>query len=195
MVATSDAAPEWLVLVWRLPSGGSTERVWIWRTLKRLGAISLTPGAAAVRFADELQEQLDWLAEEVDRLGGDAWVLPVVGLSALEAQRVRDTANAERSAEYDGLCEEASAFLRRAAEHPVADAPYAERLRTDKELLALQRRFAKVRRRDHYGAPGRREAASAIDRCLDFRQGISRKLKPITDPHIDVEEASGALRH
>jgi hypothetical protein len=35
--------------------------------------------------------------------------------------------------------------------------------------------------RDYIGAPGRAAAASAIDRCLVFRQGISPKLTPVTD--------------
>ena len=74
-------------------------------------------------------------------------------------------------------------FLTRAPEHPEADGDYAQRLRTEKELLALQRRFRKVRTRDYFNAPGRREAAETIDRCLAFRQGISSKLTPVTGEH------------
>jgi hypothetical protein len=186
---------QWLTLVWRLPSGGSTDRVSIWRSLKRLGAVSLTPGAAALPFREDLQEELDWLAQEIDRLGGDAWVLPVAGLSAPETERIREIANGERTAEYRALRDEAQAFLRRAAEHPGPAATYAERLRTEKELLALQRRFRKIRQRDHFAAPGRGEAALTIDRCLTYRQGISRKLETITDANADLKEESVALRN
>lgn len=178
----ADGSPTWLVLIWRLPSGGSTDRVSMWRALKRLGASTLTPGAAALPFSDGLQEQLDWLAQEADQRGGDAWVLPVHALSEMEERRIREEATRERSSEYAALRADAEQFLRRAAEHPAIDGEYAQRLRTEKELLALQRRFQKIRQRDYYGAPGRREAASTIDRCLAFRQGISRKLQPVTDP-------------
>lgn len=188
-------ALQWLTLVWRLPSGGSTERVSIWRSLKRLGAVSLTPGAAALPFREDLQEELDWLAQEVDRLGGDAWVLPVARLSAAETQRIRDAADSERTAEYGALRDEAQAFLRRGAYHAGPEAAYAARLRTDKELLALQRRFRKIRQRDYFAAPGRGNAALTIDRCLAFRQGISRKLEPVTDANADLKEESVALRH
>jgi len=102
-------APDWLALAWRLPSGSSTPRVTTWRNLQRLGAARLTPGAAVLPFREDLQEQLDWIAQEIENLGGDAWVLPVVG------------------------------------------------------------------------APGRASAAQAIDRCLEFREGISPKLTPVTD--------------
>lgn len=194
-VGTTTEELQWLTLVWRLPSGGSTERVSIWRCLKRLGAVTLTPGAAALPFREDLQEELDWLAQEIDRLGGDAWVLPVAGLSAPETERIRETANGERTAEYRALRDDAQAFLRRAAEHPGREVSYAERLRIDTELLALQRRFRKIRRRDYFAARGRGDAARIIDRCLTYRQGISRKLELVTDAQVDVLEESSALRH
>ena len=186
-MATSTA--EWLVLAWRLPAGGSTDRVWIWRTLRRLGAASLTPGAAALPYSEESQEQLDWLAEEVDRHGGDAWVLPVVALSGDEAHRITELINRDRESEYAQLRADAMAFLARTGGHPGPADAFNDRLRTDKELLAFQRRFHKIRARDHFSAPGRGEAAHAVDRCLAFRQGISRKLQPVTDPRAEAKEA------
>jgi hypothetical protein len=173
----------WLVLTWRLPTGSSSPRVMAWRTLRRLGAAVLTPGAAILPFTDELQEQLDWLAQEIEELGGDAWVLPVTELRAQEEARVCQRMRDDRSVEYRQLIGDAQEFLRRAPEHPMPDGDYAARLRTEKELLALQRRFRKVRARDYFGAPGRVEAAGTIDRCLAFRQGISSKLSAATDDH------------
>src|SRR5499427_8977155 len=52
----------------------------IWRTVRRLGAGRLTPGAAILPFRDDLQENLHWLAQEVEEHDGDARVLPVVDL-------------------------------------------------------------------------------------------------------------------
>lgn len=180
-------APTWLVLAWRLPTGGSTDRVWVWRSLRRLGAAGLTPGAAALPYTEELQEQLDWLAQEVDQHGGDAWVLPVTQLSGDEERRIRDRVNADRQAEYAALHDDAMSFLRRSDEHPApgSGAGMHLRLRTEKELVTLQRRFQRIRTRDHFGAPGRQEAAATIDRCLAFRQGISRKLTAMTDSRPD----------
>src|SRR5438046_9730439 len=97
------AAPRWLVLVWRLPSGSSTPRVTVWRSLRRLGAAVLTPGAAILPYRDDLQEQLDWLAQEIEELGGDAWVLPVTELSELEERRVRDQVRGGLQSEDGGL--------------------------------------------------------------------------------------------
>ena len=68
-------------------------------------------------------------------------------------------------------------------QHRLADGPAGYQ----RELLALQRRFRKVRDRDYFGAPGRAEAASAVDGCLGYRQGISLKLTARTDSHHKVD--------
>src|SRR5207237_2067063 len=105
--------PTWVVLAWRLPAGLSTPRVTTWRNLQRLGAARLTPGAAVLPFREDLQEQLDWLAQDIEQQGGEAWVLPVTGLSESEERLVRDRMAADRDAEYRSLAEHALAFIAR----------------------------------------------------------------------------------
>src|SRR2546430_14512680 len=92
--------PEWVALAWRLPAGPSTPRVTIWRNLRRIGAARLTPGAALLPYREDLQEQLDWLAQEVETLGGEAWVLPVTGLSESEEPVVPERMAADRDSGY-----------------------------------------------------------------------------------------------
>jgi hypothetical protein len=169
--------PAWLVLAWRLPAGPSTPRVTTWRNLRRIGAAHLTPGAAALPYREDLQEQLEWIAQEIETLGGEAWVLPVTELSESEERIVRERMAADRDAEYRALEDDALIFLARRASGNVA-----EPLQIEKELLALQRRFRKIRARDYAGAPSRSAAARSIDRCLAYRQGISPKLVTVTDP-------------
>lgn len=178
---TDSVVPRWLVLAWRLPTGSSTPRVTVWRSLRRLGAAVLTPGAAILPGREDLHEQLDWLAQEVEEQGGDAWVLPVTELGEVQERRVRDQMRADRQAEYRELQADARGFLVRAPDHPGPDDDHGLRLRTEKELLALQRRFRKIRARDYFDAPGRADAAGTIDRCLAFRQNISSKLSLVTD--------------
>src|SRR6267143_5349401 len=92
------SAEQWAIFVWRLPMGSSTPRVTVWRLLRRLGAATLTPGAALLPWREDLVEQLDWLAQEVDDQGGDAWVMRVSELSEAEELRVVDEVNSERQA-------------------------------------------------------------------------------------------------
>jgi hypothetical protein len=146
-----------------------------------LGAARLTPGAALLPFRQDLQAQLVWLAQDVEAQGGEAWVLPVIGLSETEERIVRDRMTADRDEEYRGLEKDALAFVARRSALPTATDVFAARLQIAKELLALQRRFRKIRARDYVDAPARAAAARAVDDCLGFRQGISPKLLPVTD--------------
>src|SRR5919206_128248 len=124
--------PEWITLVWRLPSASSTPRVTTWRNLQRLGAGRLTPGAAVVPYREDLHEQFDWVAQEIENLGGDAWVLPVTGLSEAEERVIREGMTVDRDAEYRALEQDALAFLTRRSEHPPRDDDHAARLQVDK---------------------------------------------------------------
>src|SRR6266566_9961787 len=101
----------WAIFVWRLPMGSSTPRVTVWRLLRRLGAATLTPGAALLPWREDLVERLDWLADEVGEQGGDAWVMRVSELSEAEEQRVVDEVNGERRGEYAVIRKEAEGFV------------------------------------------------------------------------------------
>jgi hypothetical protein len=93
------------------------------------------------------------MAQEVEEMGGDAWVLPVNQLTEAEEAQVRDQVNAEREVEYREVAQEAGALLARAGGRPP----------TNRELGALRRRLERIRDRDHYGSQGRIEAIKTID--------------------------------
>src|SRR5260370_38552534 len=94
-----NGTPAWVVLAWRLPAGLSTPRVTTWRNLQRLGAARLTPGAAVLPFREDLQEQLDWLAQDLEQKGGEAWALPVTALSEPGERTGRARMGARRDAQ------------------------------------------------------------------------------------------------
>src|SRR5213594_3474980 len=98
-------AARWLVLTWRLPAASSTPRVATWRSLQRLGAVSLTPGAVILPFTEHLLEQLEWIAEDIVQRGGDAYVLPVTELPEADEEEVRRRMREERREEYVRLRE------------------------------------------------------------------------------------------
>src|SRR5258708_33187989 len=110
-MSMTSPAPAWVALAWRLPAGTSTPRVTTWRSLQRLGAARLTPGAALLPFREDLQEQLDWLAQDIETQGGEAWVLPGIGLSESEERIVHERMVADRNQEYQAPEEDALAFI------------------------------------------------------------------------------------
>lgn len=142
------SAERWLVLTWRLPSASSTGRVATWRSLQRLGAVTLTPGAVILPYSEHLLEQLEWIAEDIVQRGGDAFVLPVTELPEADEEQIRRRMREERQEEYRRI--------RDAADRPP---------RSDRELAALRRGLARIVERDHFASAGRTAAERAIKRA------------------------------
>jgi DNA-binding transcriptional regulator PaaX len=63
----------WLLLHYKLPSKPSALRVYIWRKLKRMGAILLHDSVWVVPETARTTEAFQWLRAEVEEMGGSAY--------------------------------------------------------------------------------------------------------------------------
>jgi hypothetical protein len=61
----------WLLLAYKVPREPTAGRVYVWRKLKRLGAIALQDAVWALPSTPQTSEQCRWLATEILELGGD----------------------------------------------------------------------------------------------------------------------------
>lgn len=61
----------WLLLVYRIPREPTAGRVYVWRKLKQLGAISLQDAVWVLPTSGRNREQFQWLASEIIELGGE----------------------------------------------------------------------------------------------------------------------------
>src|SRR5258707_10158792 len=61
----------WLLLLLSLPPRPSSLRVRAWRRLRVLGAVPLKSGAYLLPDSADRYEQFQWLAQEIQRDGGD----------------------------------------------------------------------------------------------------------------------------
>src|SRR5512137_576557 len=63
---------EWVILIYKIPSQPTRLRAQIWRHLQRIGALYLQDGVAIVPATSELAENMQWIADEIQELGGVA---------------------------------------------------------------------------------------------------------------------------
>ena len=77
----------WLLFLYKVPHEPSTRRVYVWRKLKRLGAVMLHDSAWLLPQVPSNLEQLRKLAKEVVDLGGDSllWEAHLAGNDQEEA--------------------------------------------------------------------------------------------------------------
>lgn len=62
----------WLHLVYKIPRNPSKVRVYVWRKLKRLGAVLLHESVWCLPSNPKTKEQFQWLSVEIQELGGEA---------------------------------------------------------------------------------------------------------------------------
>jgi hypothetical protein len=64
----------WLLFLYKVPHEPSTRRVYVWRKLKRLGAVMLHDSAWVLPQGPANLEQLRKLSKKIVELGGDSLV-------------------------------------------------------------------------------------------------------------------------
>ncbi len=64
----------WLLLTYKLPTEPSARRVYVWRKLKRLGAMNIYEAVWVLPENFRTREQFQWLAVEIQEMGGEALV-------------------------------------------------------------------------------------------------------------------------
>jgi uncharacterized protein Usg len=63
----------WLIIHYKLPAQPSALRVYVWRKLKRLGAILLHDAVWVLPNTPRTVEQYQWLTAEIQEMGGSAY--------------------------------------------------------------------------------------------------------------------------
>src|SRR5436190_9683087 len=134
----------WVLLAYRLPREPSTPRSALWRRLRRLGAVQVLDGLAALPLDARNREQLEWLAEEVGEAGGEATIWVGELTSAAEERQLAGRMAEAVAADYQALIDEAAAAR---AEPP------GPRRRT---FGRLRRELRRIRARDYF-PPAERE--------------------------------------
>ena len=63
---------KWLLLTYKIPPEPSAKRVYIWRKLKRIGALLHQESCWILPSNARTQEQIQWLSAEIIEMGGEA---------------------------------------------------------------------------------------------------------------------------
>lgn len=83
------AAPRaWLLLSYKVPRAPTAKRVYVWRKLKKLGAVSLQDSVWVLPATAHAREQFRWLASEIDEMGGETTLWESTLLSDGQEERL-----------------------------------------------------------------------------------------------------------
>ena len=150
----------WVVLSYRLPREPSRLRLAVWRRLKRLGALVRHDALWLLPADAKTREAFEWLAEEVEELGGTALAFEARSFGAEQDRSLVAAFRAEGDERYAGLADSARGIGRLAARRRAVPASVLQQ--ASRQLAGLERALRLERRRDYFRAPGRGAAEEAL---------------------------------
>lgn len=148
----------WVLLCYRVPREPSTPRIAIWRTLRRLGVAQVGDGVAALPADARTQEQLEWVAAEVEQAGGSALLWMARSWSAGQERVLAEQMAAARAAEYIALHDAAAgARASNGTTSPASTAAGGAAV-----LRRLRAELRRIERRDFFPPPERALARAEL---------------------------------
>jgi hypothetical protein len=143
-------ALSWVLLVYKIPREPTSSRATIWRKLKRLGALLLHDAVWVLPATAWTREQFQWLAVEVDELGGEAYLWE----SHLLLNGQADTLVQQFQARVDTAYQEILGELEQ----------------EDADLVALSRRYQQILAQDYFHSALGRQVR---ERLMSARGGFT----------------------
>jgi hypothetical protein len=163
----------WLLLLLSLPPRPSSLRVRAWRRLRSLGAVPLKSSAYLLPDSPDRYEQFQWLAQEIQRDGGEATLLRVDRIENMEQPEVVRLFQEARNQDYAALADRYRRLLK------------GRRPRLTEELARLAREMGRIAEIDFFEAPGRREVERARE-AVEERTASGRGRAAGAVPPLDL---------
>lgn len=153
-VTTKTGAAPWLLLVFSLPAKRASQRVEIWRKLRRYGMLPLRSSGYVLPNSAVNQERMEWLAAAIRTYKGQASVVQAQSFDDLPAARLKQRFLEARAHDYQKLFYEAKKILAMSPSRRPAG-----------RLNRLRRRFLELQDIDFFGSPLRARLESLLNRA------------------------------
>jgi len=159
--------PEWLLLAYKVPSEPSSNRIAIWRELKRLGAYYPQQAVCILPGRSEIRERIGKIRERIADMGGTDTYLEIPFVPDDQHAELVEVFTALAAREYAEIVEECESKFVKEIEFERFRENYtfeeAEEIRQD--LDKITRWFDDVVQRDWFASSARSEAESWVKEC------------------------------
>lgn len=155
----------WLLVIYTLPAEPSRKRAFVWRELKKAGALYLRDGVCALPEREETAAAMRAIIAKIDGFGGQATLVTAAQLDAAAETRLFTKFGTARAREYVEVAQAAEgllAHIQRETEH--RDFSYAEVEELETDLGKIRRWFGQVQARDYFGADEAGRMAALLTR-------------------------------
>ncbi len=169
-----------LLLLIGLPPTPSSLRVRVWRRLRSLGAVPLKRSAYLLPDTPERYEDFQWLAQEIQRDGGDATLIRVQQIENVGPGDVLRLFHEPRDRDYRQLAVRYRKMLQR-----LDRKSGATQARVNDELARLSKDHQRIRDIDFFDAPGGAEVRR-VEEAIAMRTRRPESPRPQAPPALDL---------
>jgi hypothetical protein len=182
----------WLLLLLRLPATHKTERVAVWRKLRKSGAIQIKTSTYLLPDNPPQYEHFQWLAQQIRDFGGDATLVRVQEIEGMPNQKLIALLNRARDEEYGAIKTALQRFLTRGRKtDPEASAV---------ELERLTRQFRAIRDIDFFQSSRGQDVEMLLRRAEGTRKTMLVRLEAknyrgktwLTRPRPEIDRVGSA---
>ena len=172
----------WLFLLFNLPAKQSSERVKVWRRLKKFGAVQLKTSTYVLPDDPVHYERFQWLAKEIVDTGGEATLVRVKDIEGMPHAAVVALFNDARARDYDEIAEPLTRLLK------AQKARKASAENFTSELDKLRRRFQEIREIDYFQNSRGEDLQRLFQKAETFE---APRKRPEMRPRLQMEDYRG----
>lgn len=132
----------WMILIYNVPRDPSAKRLYVWRKLKKLGAMAMQDAAWVLPANAVTREQFRWLAAEIKEMDGEAMVWEATSLLNAQEKKLMEQFGAASEEAYRSIL--------------------ADLKRKDVDLAALSRRYQQASAQDYFSSKVGQRVRSAL---------------------------------
>ena len=160
---------KWILFSYSVPAANAKARMRIWRRISACGSVQLKTGLQILPNREDLLENITWLREEVNALGGEAIAIQCVQVQGMTDEQIEKLFQEQIDQEFVQVQTEARALLT-AADIPVDDDKTKELSHT---LRKLRKRCEGIQQRDFFPSGAASKTIAVLDNASERlrRQG------------------------
>ena len=174
-----------LLLLVGVPPTPSSLRVRVWRRLRTLGAVPLKRSAYLLPDTPERYEDFTWLAQEIQRDGGDATLIRVQQIEHVPSSDVLRLFHEPRDQDYKQLAARYRKLLQSLDKKSAAKSA-----RVHEELARLTKDHQRIRDIDFFDAPGGAEVRR-LEEAIAMRTRRPESVRREERPTLDLSKLRG----
>ena len=167
---SSKASGPWLFFLFNLPGTRASERVKVWRRLKKFGAIQLKTSAYVLPHEPTHYERFQWLGKEVVDVGGEATLARVAELEGMPYAALVSLFNDARSKDYDEVAEALTLLIKDQKARKANPEAFAN------QLQKLKGRFQEIQAIDYFQC-SRGEDVQRLIQKADALESPAKKIR------------------